>query len=549
MGKYLRIILLITFISSLSVNNLMAKKPLIVFHFDFNSVALQEDYLKHWLKKVADMGYNAVLWEIEDDVKWETCPECSSPDAFTKNQFKEIINYSRTLGLEPIPLLQTIGHAEYVLQHEKFLSFREDSSRYDCYCTSNPDVKVFLKNWINEYLDLFGEISYFHLGGDEAYAFASCNKCKSAAEVIGENKFYAEYVEEISEPILEKGIRPGVWSDMILKHPKDILTLAKEFIIWDWNYWDGDSSPENVMVWSEGKRISKDKITNSIRQEIREIFDENGNLVSFYTSDFLKRMGFDVIVCSSSRSHGDGVFAGRNDMHVDNIIGAARKTVQSSLLGNCVTSWAVRIHNYETQEPWFFLAPLTVENSALSREELLLLASNKIFKVNSTNFFQTANQIGFPFPFVNENTTGIMWTGMKDSKPAPKDYINKLVLKWNKNGTWDFAKNKIKKSTDSILTGINNLHHFISTAKSGIDILTNWSKAGYFQYWQSILANEIVKKVECEIGIPDQEVIRLIDSLKRDYVQWAEEWMTTKSSIQNAELIYDSISEFFKQKY
>jgi hypothetical protein len=149
---------------------------LIVFHIDLNSVSLREDYIRKWLRNAAEMGYNAVLWEVEDKIQWETCPECVNPDAFTKEIFRTLLEYSRNLGLEPIPLLQTIGHAEYVLRHEKYLTFREDSARCDCYCTSNPKVRKFLKAWIAEYLDLFGEVRYFHLGGDEAYRFGTCPK-------------------------------------------------------------------------------------------------------------------------------------------------------------------------------------------------------------------------------------------------------------------------------------------------------------------------------------------------------------------------------------
>ncbi len=94
------------------------KAPLLTFHVDLNSVSRQEGYLRKWLKKAAEMGYNPILWEVEDEIKWETCPECASPDAFSKETFQEILQYSRKLGLEPIPLLQTLGHAEYVLRNK-----------------------------------------------------------------------------------------------------------------------------------------------------------------------------------------------------------------------------------------------------------------------------------------------------------------------------------------------------------------------------------------------------------------------------------------------
>jgi len=551
----MKFVMLILVLLLIAVNPIIVKatqndKPIIIFHIDFNSVSLNEEYVRGWLKKAASMGYNAVLWEIENKVKWETCPECVSPDAFSKAEFKNILNYSRELGLEPIPLLQTIGHAEYVLQHEKYKPMREDSARYDCYCTSNPDVRSFLKNWIEEYLTLFGNIRYFHLGGDEAYAFATCSKCKAKTDELGKNFVYAEYVNDIAKQLLINGIRPGVWSDMILKYPADIGFIKKEFIIWDWNYWDGCAVPERVMVWSKGTRLNKNEITQSVLSDFPEIMDDSGKLNAFYTSDVLKRIGYDVILCSSSRSHGDGVFAGRNDIHVENIIGAAKKTIKANLLGNCVTSWAVRVHNFEIQEPWLYLAPLTLKYSSLSKEELLTKASENIFGIPDTKFFSIASQVGYSFPFANENTTGIMWTGMKDSKPAPEIYIMKLIDKWRgieSKDKWNSSVNRIRNSIDTLNEGISKLNEYIPHVKFGKNIINAWSSAGYFQYWQAVIANEIINKAENKQEEPAENIVLLLNSLKKQYIGWAKTWMTPDSAEQNAGLIYDAILDYFSQ--
>ncbi|MGD8780819.1 MAG: family 20 glycosylhydrolase [Ignavibacteria bacterium] len=521
------------------------QEKLIVFHLDFNSVSLKKEYVIKWLQKASQMGYNAVLWEIEDDVKWETCPECTSPDAFTKEEFKEIIAYSRTLGLEPIPLLQTIGHAEYVLQHEKYFSFREDPTRYDCYCTSNESVKDFLKKWIKEYIELFGELRYFHLGGDEAYAFATCEICKSTAEKIGENKLYADYLNDIAQPLLSKNIRPGIWCDMMLSHPEQIEVISKEFVIWDWNYWDGDATPQRVMVWGKG-RISKEKISEEIKLVFPEIINQDGELNSFYTSDVLSRYGYDVILSSTSRSHGDAVFAGRNDLYVDNIIGAARKTAEDNLLGTCVTSWAVRIPNHETQEPWLYLAPLTINNPNLTKDEILLQTSKELFGYESLEVFEVFNRIGYPFPFAGEKSTGIMWTGLKDSKPAPPNYINELIDGWVEKEKWDDVNSQVLQSTEIITSGIQKFNDITTKFTKGFEIQYNWSKAAHFQFWQSIIAKEIVNKVNGGNTKTKKEMIELIGLLKHDYINWGNDWMTEKSAKQNAGLIYDAIENYFK---
>jgi hypothetical protein len=524
------------------------RDPLIIFHLDFNSVSLREGYIRHWLKNAAEMGYNAVLWEIEDEVKWQTCPECASPDAFSKQEFQDLIAYSRQLGLEPIPLLQTIGHAEYVLQHASRQAMRENPARYDCYCTSNPRVRHFIKKWIREYLHLFGPVRYFHLGGDEAYAFGSCPLCSLTVARHGANGLYSEYLKDIAEPLFQKGIRPGIWSDMVLKHPGTISLVPKNFIFWDWNYWDGEGSPEQVMVWSMGRRASGREITAEMIREFPGILDSTGALQAFYTSDKLKSLGYEVILCSSSRSHGDGVFAGRHAVHAPNIVAAARKCVRADLLGTCVTSWSVRIPNYETQQPWFYLAPLTCKNPELPLPALLRLTDQALFGADSTAFFAAIADIGHPLPFGSEKSTGIMWTGMKDGRPVPRGYIRNLVQSWRSAGDgarWRQAKSDIAAAGEEIQAGLALLNRIMREKPGGSAVVHAWSRAGYFQVWQLYLADELVRYAEGAPLQSNQEMAELAGSLRREYKAWAEEWMTPASAEQNAGLIYDGIIDFF----
>ncbi len=540
--------------SSIVLGNQVKQKPLIIFHIDMNSVSLKKEYLRTWLKNLADMGYNAVLWEIEDEVQWETCPECASPDAFTKKEFREILDYSRKLGLEPIPLLQTIAHAEYVLQKKKYIPFRENPKRYDCYCISNPEVREFLTKWIREYLDLFGDIRYFHLGGDEAHTMGTCPRCSAYVKKYGANALYLSHLKEIAKPILEKGIRPGVWDDMILKYPDQLSMTPKEFVLWDWDYWTGDTTPDSVMVRSKRDFLSKEEITKDISNQFPEILDESGNLRAFYSSDFLKNRGYDVILCSSSRSHLDGVFAGKHDLHAPNIIGAAKKTVQSELLGNCVTSWAAIIPNYETQQPWIYLAPLAIKYPDLSRRELFEKASMALFGCHENNFFEAISLTGYPFVFARDKSTGIMASGMgKDGLPAPPGYIKDLIEKFKtewkkyKNGDkWKESLETVSEAPKKIRSGINLLNEFIPLAKKGRLVLNAWSLAGYFQYWQLVIAEEIVRRAEGVKTGNKQELLALLNSLRSEYKTWALTWMTPKSAEQNTGLIYDAIIEYIK---
>ncbi len=526
----------------------LPRKPLIVFHLDMNSVALRPEYIRKWLKRAADMGYNAVLWEVEGKVKWKTCPECVSPDAFSKKTFRKLLAYSRSLGLEPIPLLQTVGHAEYVLRHKKYFSFREDPERYDCYATCKPEVRKFIEKWIHEYLRLFGHVKYFHLGGDEAYAFATSPACARDAKTIGKGKLYAEYMKKIAAPLIKRGIRPCIWGDMALKYPDAFTVLPRNFVIWDWNYWDTDTSPRKVMLWNQSRMVTAEQLTPQDKELFPQIIDHDGNLRPFYTADYLMNLGYDVVLSSSARSYGDGVFAGREYVHALNIIGAAKKTVADNLLGTCVTSWAVRIPNYETQETWLYLAPLTMANSRLSDEQLIARSAEYVFGDSSNEIVRALADVGYPFPFGDDNTTGIMWTGMKDSRPAPPGYIDSLIGAWRKlddGARWDENVRTIDSAGKKIERGMEELDDFIPKVTKGFDALYSWRKAAYFQYWGWVIANDIVRNENGHLHSNPRKIIALLRRLKSDYIHWAKSWMTPASANQNAGLIYDALIDYF----
>lgn len=50
------------------------KTKIIGFHIDMNISQFKGNYLKQELKMLADLGYNTIIWEVENNIKWETCP-------------------------------------------------------------------------------------------------------------------------------------------------------------------------------------------------------------------------------------------------------------------------------------------------------------------------------------------------------------------------------------------------------------------------------------------------------------------------------------------
>lgn len=420
-----------------------------IFHLDFNHVSMRNEVIKDMLPKIAAMGYTAILWELEAQVAWETCPECATSETWTKDQFRELLVLSREYNLEPIPLLQTIGHGEYVMAHANYHKFRENPEYADCYCVSNPEVRAFLIRWIAEYCELFGELRYFHLGGDEAYRFGSCPVCAARSRL----ELYGEHIDALSEGLLANGIRPGIWSDMILAEPDELKSISHDFMIWDWNYQDGMETPESVSVRGHG-RISRDQITPELSRKIPELLDSTGMLNTFHSAHFLKRRGYNIILCSAARSAADGPFCPNTLTHASNIAAAEQTSQCEKLMGHCVTSWSIRLNPIRAGFPLMAIPKIVSASPALNFDAWRKEVSQKYFGFE--NGMDAADLISRSALNLRPYTA-IQWTGMKDGRPPEKNYLDQRIkqMTTDKDPRWLNIKTILADIKQSTLKGLS----------------------------------------------------------------------------------------------
>lgn len=302
---------------------------LLALHIDMKGAMWKRDSLLRIIRDAAADGYNALLWEVEDKVRWDTCPEVAHPEAMNKEEFREILAEAAALGLEPIPLLQSVGHAEYVLSREKYKVFRENPSACSCYCLSRYGVRDFLKAIIAEMLDTFGDgVRHFHLGGDEARDLGTCPLC--AKQRPGD--LYTAHLESLAGLLRSRGVKPACWSDMLLNGSMD-AKLPADWTVWHWDYTIGTDGDKRA-PWT-------------------------GRLPE------LAANGNDIVFCCASQSWGDSPFLVDWNRHASNIAAAVAEVKTGDLAGLCVTSWSVRAAPKYLQRPLFlYAARMMADNQA-----------------------------------------------------------------------------------------------------------------------------------------------------------------------------------------
>ncbi len=229
-------------------------------HFDFKGSLPTVDYIKDFIKKMGRCKINTLLFEYEDKFPFRSYPEISSPDAFTSQELKEILDTAKDCAMDVIPLLQCLGHAEYILRHETFAALAENGERF-MLCPKNPDSFTLFKTLAEEILEYHPDSKIFHIGGDEARQLGECPDCKAFMESGGKKGLFIEHIKKVTEYIVSKGKKPMMWDDMFYQEDafEKIEELPKETVMTVWEYF-ATSSKTPAAPWKHARYISKEWI-------------------------------------------------------------------------------------------------------------------------------------------------------------------------------------------------------------------------------------------------------------------------------------------------
>ncbi len=246
-------------------------------HLDLKGVCPTFTYLKNLMKRLAAYKINTVLIEYEDKFKYRSHPEISADFAFTEAQIRELDATARRCHIKMIPLLQCLGHVQYILRHEKYFPLREVEGDSSQFCPGSPASLKLFKELAEEIIAAHPESEFFHIGADETRLLGKCPQCSKQAGKTGEIGVYLDYLNKVLEFIREKGKIPIIWDDIIRKHLDDkiIDRLPKDVVLMYWNY-----SVNKDEISSYPGLCSKEWLKKSVRSRHPEDTPDNISSVS-----------------------------------------------------------------------------------------------------------------------------------------------------------------------------------------------------------------------------------------------------------------------------
>lgn len=230
--------------------------PVKAFHLDLRIQVMTMPALKAFAEKIRAQGLNTLIMEYEATYPYEGHPLIPGKYAYTREEIVSFIAYCNKLGLDVIPLQQSMGHVEYILRHYRYKTLREDDSDLSQVCPLEIVADSLLFTQLYTELSSTHTSHYIHIGGDETHLLGHCPRCRLKGEKEGISKLYIDYIKMLCQIVIRLGKRPVLWADIALKYPEALQSLPKETIFVDWNYgWDLNRFGDHQKLLSSGYEI------------------------------------------------------------------------------------------------------------------------------------------------------------------------------------------------------------------------------------------------------------------------------------------------------
>jgi len=194
-------------------------------HYGYNALVLEVggamEYKKHpeindyWVEHCEIFGeYSHKADDFQHSQHWGKNSihiENGGGKFLSQETVKEICAYVRAHGLEPIPEVPCLSHADYLMAGRTDFAERPEDPYPDTYCPSNPKSYEILFEVMEEVIEVF-EPKVMHIGHDEYYVYGVCPRCKGKRGA----DLFAGDITKIHDFLAERGIRTMMWSEKLM---------------------------------------------------------------------------------------------------------------------------------------------------------------------------------------------------------------------------------------------------------------------------------------------------------------------------------------------
>lgn len=217
----------------------------------------QPHMIERAVRLAAFFKFTHVVLEFWGMLKLDALKELSWPRAWSKAEAGRLVAIARGMGLEVVPMFNSWGHAAGSrIRHGRHVVLDQNprlASMFEpdgwTWCLTNPRSLDLLRRVHDELIEFAGPGRYCHIGCDEAYSHATCDRCRQTDRV----KLFADHVNNLAEHLEKRGRRTLMWGDALLERAKfpggfaangtpalpthlALDRISRKIVINDWHY-------------------------------------------------------------------------------------------------------------------------------------------------------------------------------------------------------------------------------------------------------------------------------------------------------------------------
>jgi hexosaminidase len=212
--------------------------PLLAFraiHLDIKHHREKVSYYYDLMDRLKKYKINGIILEFEDKIKYAKHPLIGTQEALSISEWKKLSEYAHARNIQISPLVQGLGHASYILKHEKYKDLRDDPENDWAFNPLDPRTYELQFDLYHDAMKATPHGKYLHVGGDEVQTTGrGSDKTSLELQLIWLNKVCKFAADNNRIPIF--------WDDMPLRYAevyspmfKPEMTQAEVDKIWDEN--------------------------------------------------------------------------------------------------------------------------------------------------------------------------------------------------------------------------------------------------------------------------------------------------------------------------
>ena len=218
------------------------KLPLRAFQWDLARQAERLDWLLAQLPRYAAWGYQELYLHLEDAVEYPSLPGVARKGAYSYRELWRLVAAAGKCGIKVVPIVNLLGHTQYLLNVPALRDLNElraaggSPLAHGQVYPLHPRLPEIAEKLLHD-VEPFCTAGKVHVGLDESYHLGRHPRSRREIARIGLAGHFAGYVQRLHSLASARGLRLGLWADMLALLPGAIPLLPRGVIAYDWYYY------------------------------------------------------------------------------------------------------------------------------------------------------------------------------------------------------------------------------------------------------------------------------------------------------------------------